>query len=102
MIHFNGRRSFTSPRQNIDLFGGAAGPGKTKALLWEAIFQANEVAGSDTLLLRRTYPELESSLLAYFRRDVPREVLQELQRIKASGDLAERFDDAVRVLPQRE
>jgi len=54
------------------LFGGAAGPGKTKALLWEAIFQANAWSGADTLLLRRTYPELESSLLAYFRRDVPR------------------------------
>ena len=54
------------------LFGGAAGPGKTKALLWEAILQANEVAGCDTLLLRRTYPELEASLLAHFRRDVPR------------------------------
>jgi hypothetical protein len=54
------------------LFGGAAGPGKTKALLWEAIKQAHDVDGSDSLLLRRTYPELESSLLAYFRRDVPR------------------------------
>ena len=54
------------------LFGGAAGPGKTKALLWEAILQANAWSGADTLLLRRTYPELESSLLAYFRRDVPR------------------------------
>ncbi|HTQ61963.1 MAG TPA: hypothetical protein VMI32_17195 [Candidatus Solibacter sp.] len=54
------------------LFGGAAGPGKTKALLWEAIFQARFWPGADTLLLRRTYPELESSLLAYFRRDVPR------------------------------
>jgi phage terminase large subunit len=54
------------------LFGGAAGPGKTTALLWEAIYQAHDVPGSDSLLLRRTYPELESSLLAYFRRDVPR------------------------------
>ena len=54
------------------LFGGAAGPGKTKALLWEAIYQAKDVPGSDSLLLRRTYPELESSLLAYFRRDVPK------------------------------
>lgn len=53
------------------LFGGAAGPGKTKALLWEAIFQAHETPKSDTLLLRRTFPELESSLLAQFRRDVP-------------------------------
>jgi len=54
------------------LFGGAAGPGKTKALLWEAIQQALETDGCDTLLLRRTYPELETSLLAYFRRDIPR------------------------------
>ena len=53
------------------LFGGAAGPGKTKALLWEGISQAHKVPGSDTLLLRRTYPELETSLLAQFRRDVP-------------------------------
>jgi phage terminase large subunit len=67
------------PRQNefhlskakYRLFGGAAGPGKTKALLWEAIRQALAFPGVDTLLLRRTFPELESSLLAYFRRDVP-------------------------------
>jgi phage terminase large subunit len=63
---------FHQSRAKYRLFGGAAGPGKTKALLWEAIGQAREVAGCDTLLLRRTYPELESSLLAYFRRDVPR------------------------------
>src|SRR5881396_2668393 len=56
------------------LFGGAAGPGKTKALLWEAICQANAYPRVDTLLLRRTFPELESSLLTYFRRDVPREL----------------------------
>jgi phage terminase large subunit len=56
------------------LFGGAAGPGKSKALLMEAILQANERTGANTLLLRRTFPELESSLLLYFRRDVPREL----------------------------
>jgi Terminase large subunit, T4likevirus-type, N-terminal len=56
------------------LFGGAAGPGKTKALLWEAIRQALVVPGSDTLLLRRTFPKLETSLLSQFRRDVPREL----------------------------
>src|SRR3989442_9223816 len=63
---------FHRSRAKYRLFGGAAGPGKTKALLWEVIFQAMETPGCDTLLLRRTYPELESSLLAYFRRDVPR------------------------------
>jgi hypothetical protein len=70
--------SFTKYR----LFGGAAGPGKTKALLWEAIFQAHDVPGSDTLLLRRTYPELESSLLAQFRRDVPRRLYKSYNESK--------------------
>jgi hypothetical protein len=69
---FPRQKEFHESKAKYRLFGGAAGPGKTKALLWEAIGQANEVAGCDTLLLRRTYPELESSLLSYFRRDVPR------------------------------
>jgi Terminase large subunit, T4likevirus-type, N-terminal len=69
---FPRQREFHKSEAKYRLFGGAAGPGKTKALLWEAIAQANETPGSDTLLLRRTYPELEASLLAYFRRDVPR------------------------------
>ena len=69
---FPRQREFHQSGAKYRLFGGAAGPGKTKALLWEAILQANEVPGADTLLLRRTYPELDSSLLAYFRRDVPR------------------------------
>jgi len=68
---FPRQKQFHESKAKYRLFGGAAGPGKTKALLWEAILQANEVPGSDTLLLRRTYPELESSLLAQFRRDVP-------------------------------
>jgi hypothetical protein len=54
------------------LFGGAAGPGKTKALLMEAVVQALTDPNVNTLLLRRTFPELEASLLHYFRRDVPR------------------------------
>jgi phage terminase large subunit len=64
------------------LFGGAAGPGKTKALLWEAIFQAMAWPGVDTLLLRRTFPELESSLLAYFRRDVPKKLYRSYNESK--------------------
>ena len=65
---------FHKSQAKYRLFGGAAGPGKTKALLWEAIKQALATPGVDTLLLRRTYPELESSLLAQFRRDVPKEL----------------------------
>jgi phage terminase large subunit len=73
---------FHTSRAKYRLFGGAAGPGKTKALLWEAIYQAHDVAGSDSLLLRRTYPELESSLLTYFRRDVPRTLYKKYDESK--------------------
>ena len=79
---FPRQKEFHESRAKYRLFGGAAGPGKTKALLWEAIRQALEVDGCDTLLLRRTYPELESSLLAYFRRDVPRSMYKSYNESK--------------------
>jgi phage terminase large subunit len=53
------------------LFGGAAGPGKTAALVWEAVMQNLEVANSTTLLLRRTLGQLEDSLLKEFHKSVP-------------------------------
>ena len=73
---FDRQKEFHESKAKYRLFGGAAGPGKTTALLWEAIGQAREVAGCDTLLLRRTFPELESSLLSQFRRDVPRSMYE--------------------------
>jgi hypothetical protein len=71
---FPKQQQFHASPAKYRLFGGAAGPGKSKALLMEAILQAYEQRGSNTLLLRRTFPELESTLLHYFRRDVPREL----------------------------
>jgi phage terminase large subunit len=67
------------PRQNefhaspakFRLFGGAAGPGKTAALVWEAVMQNFEVAGSTCLLLRRTLRQLEDSLEHEFNKSVP-------------------------------
>src|SRR5260370_449257 len=79
---FDRQKIFQNSRAKYRLFGGAAGPGKTKALLWEAIRQAHKVDRCDTLLLRRTYPELESSLLAYFRRDVRRELYKSYNESK--------------------
>ena len=38
--------------------------------------------GVDTLLLRRTFPELEASLITYFRRDVPREMYESYNEAK--------------------
>jgi phage terminase large subunit len=79
---FPQQKLFHNSKAKYRLFGGAAGPGKTKALLMEAIYRAQQVPGSDSLLLRRTYPELESSLLAYFRRDVPREFYKKYNESK--------------------
>ena len=36
----------------------------------------------DTLLLRRTFPELEASLITYFRRDVPRDLYENYNEAK--------------------
>ena len=79
---FPRQQAFHASPAKYRLFGGAAGPGKSKALLMEAILQANEIAASDTLLLRRTFPELETTLLTYFRRDVPRELYRSFNEAK--------------------
>jgi hypothetical protein len=79
---FPKQQKFHSSPAKYRLFGGAAGPGKSKALLMEAILQAQEHPGANTLLLRRTFPELEQSLLLYFRRDVPRELYRSFNESK--------------------
>ena len=79
---FARQKEFHTCGAKYRLFGGAAGPGKTKALLWEAMRQANRFPGVDTLLLRRTFPELEASLITYFRRDVPRYFYQSYNESK--------------------
>jgi hypothetical protein len=79
---FAKQATFHASPAKYRLFGGAAGPGKSKALLMEAIVQADEHPGANTLLLRRTFPELEQSLLLYFRRDVPRELYSNFNESK--------------------
>ncbi|MGA8368456.1 MAG: hypothetical protein ACLQMT_06435 [Candidatus Acidiferrales bacterium] len=79
---FPKQQKFHASPAKYRLFGGAAGPGKSKALLMEAILQAQEHPGANTLLLRRTFPELEQSLLLYFRRDVPRELYRSFNESK--------------------
>jgi phage terminase large subunit len=79
---FPKQSEFHASAKKYRLFGGAAGPGKTKALLMETIDQANRYSGVDTLLLRRTFPELESSLMQYFRRDIPPELYRSYHESK--------------------
>lgn len=65
---FEKQVDFHSCPAKFRLFGGAAGPGKSRAILEEAIQQSLEVAGADTLVLRRTFAELEESIIGPFRR----------------------------------
>jgi hypothetical protein len=69
-VPFAKQQKFHSSPAKYRLFGGAAGPGKSRALLEEAVIQANEVPGVNTLLLRRTFPELESTLIEQFRKHI--------------------------------
>ena len=65
-VPFPKQQQFHASAAKYRLFGGAAGPGKTKALLMEAILQAHEHPGANTLLLRRTFPELEHRCCCIF------------------------------------
>ena len=64
--------NFTNRERSIASSAAPPVPAKRKRCCGKRSARRTTVDGSDSLLLRRTYPELESSLLAYFRRDVPR------------------------------
>jgi hypothetical protein len=95
-LPFKRQTEFHKSKAKYRLFGGAAGPGKSKALLWEAIQQAHLVRRVDTLLLRRTYPFADCTISA----GCAAFALQKLQRSEAAGDLVQRIDHAVWILPQ--
>jgi len=50
-------------RSEETLYGGAAGGGKTESLIWDAYSFAFNNPGIKILYLRRTYPELEKSVI---------------------------------------
>src|SRR5690349_17185499 len=70
------------------LLGGAAGPGKTLALINDHLHACNrfsdpaEAAQVHTLLLRRTHPKLESTLITRFREKVPQELYRDYNESK--------------------
>ena len=57
------QREFISATADEVLFGGAAGGGKSYGQLIDALVYATKYAGSKQLILRRTFPELEKSLI---------------------------------------
>lgn len=52
---------FHASKANEILYGGAAGGGKTKALIMDALFRCLKWPGSTAVIFRRTYQELEDT-----------------------------------------
>jgi len=57
------QKDFIDAKADEVLFGGAAGGGKSMAQMIDALIFAIRYPGSTQLVLRRTYPELEKSLI---------------------------------------
>lgn len=57
------QKKFIDAMEDEVLYGGAAGGGKSHGQLVDALLYALRYAGSRQLLLRRTFPELEKSLI---------------------------------------
>lgn len=53
---------------------GSYGSGKSRPLLWEALFNAIEFPGSNSILLRKTMPDLKRTVIDKFESDVPEEM----------------------------
>lgn len=58
------------------LMVGSYGSGKSKPLLMEAIFHALEYPGSDSIILRKTIPDLKRTVIDKFLSDIPRWVYE--------------------------
>lgn len=85
----------TSPA-DVLLYGGSAGGGKSKALLMEAFVRCLESPGMSAMLFRRTYPELERSLIMESRRTFPKAIAKYNDQkhcwtIRHGGELADSY-----------
>ena len=68
------QKAFIDATETEVLFGGAAGGGKSYGQLIDALLFALRYPGSKQLLLRRTFPELEHSLIRNARGLYPLEI----------------------------
>lgn len=66
------QRAFHESREDEVLYGGAAGGGKTTAIVMDAFLRCARHPGTIAYLFRRTYRELEDTLLPEALRRIPR------------------------------
>jgi hypothetical protein len=69
------------------LLGGAAGPGKTLALIMDHMMACAQFSRQDapqvhTLILRRTHPKLASTVITRFREKIPQEFYRDFNESK--------------------
>ena len=81
------QKAFHESTCRYRLLGGAAGPGKTLALivdhmLWCQKFNVDDAKQVHTLLLRRTYPKLASTVITRFREKIPKELYADFNETK--------------------
>lgn len=67
------REFFQCPAQEI-LYGGAAGGGKTDALIAAGVTMCLLVPGAKVILFRQTYPELEQEIIPRMQAKIPAEM----------------------------
>ncbi len=68
------QRAFHLSTANEALYGGAAGGGKSKALVMDALARCLSHPWTHAYLFRRTYRELEDTLIAEARASIPKAV----------------------------
>ena len=66
------QRLFHASEADEVLYGGAAGGGKSYAICWDAFMRCMRYPGTHAYLFRRTYPEVEMTLVRTMLRIVPK------------------------------
>ena len=65
---------FHASKANEVLYGGAAGGGKTKAMIMDAFFRTMQNPGTTAVIFRRTYQELEDTDIKEAMSSYPKEI----------------------------
>src|ERR1700734_3532816 len=82
------QRIFHASPAPYGFLGGAAGPGKTMAMLMEQFTACNAFNADDgpkvhTLLFRRTFPMLDATVITRFRETFPKELYRAFNSTKS-------------------